>query len=232
VVPDKDAVVLEGVTRTYLAGTEAEVVAVKDINLRVESGDYVAIMGPSGSGKSTLLNLMGAMDRPSRGRIIIDGTDITRASNTQLANIRNTKIGMVFQSFNLINRMSVIENIELPLVVRGVPPKQRRMLAERLLDELGIKSKANRKALELSGGQQQRVAIARALIGDPPIILADEPTGNLSTSDTNQVLEILDSLNKEMDKTLVVVTHNPDVAKHAERIVHMRDGQIVGVEEA
>lgn len=231
-VPDKDAVVLEGVTRTYLAGTEAEVVAVKDINLRVESGDYVAIMGPSGSGKSTLLNLMGAMDRPSRGRIIIDGTDITRASNTQLANIRNTKIGMVFQSFNLINRMSVIENIELPLVVRGVPPKQRRMLAERLLDELGIKSKANRKALELSGGQQQRVAIARALIGDPPIILADEPTGNLSTSDTNQVLEILDSLNKEMGKTLVVVTHNPDVAKHAERIVHMRDGQIVGVEEA
>jgi len=232
VVPDKDAVVLEGVTRTYLAGTEAEVVAVKDINLRVESGDYVAIMGPSGSGKSTLLNLMGAMDRPSRGRIIIDGTDITRASNTQLANIRNTKIGMVFQSFNLINRMSVIENIELPLVVRGVPPKQRRMLAERLLDELGIKSKANRKALELSGGQQQRVAIARALIGDPPIILADEPTGNLSTSDTNQVLEILDSLNKEMGKTLVVVTHNPDVAKHAERIVHMRDGQIVEVEEA
>lgn len=231
-VPDKDAVVLEGVTRTYLAGTEAEVVAVKDINLRVESGDYVAIMGPSGSGKSTLLNLMGAMDRPSRGRIIIDGTDITRASNTQLANIRNTKIGMVFQSFNLINRMSVIENIELPLVVRGVPPKQRRMLAERLLDELGIKSKANRKALELSGGQQQRVAIARALIGDPPIILADEPTGNLSTSDTNQVLEILDSLNKEMGKTLVVVTHNPDVAKHAERIVHMRDGQIVEVEEA
>ncbi|PSN93371.1 ABC transporter ATP-binding protein [Candidatus Marsarchaeota G2 archaeon ECH_B_2] len=224
--------VLEGVTRTYLAGTEAEVVAVKDINLRVESGDYVAIMGPSGSGKSTLLNLMGAMDRPSRGRIIIDGTDITRASNTQLANIRNTKIGMVFQSFNLINRMSVIENIELPLVVRGVPPKQRRMLAERLLDELGIKSKANRKALELSGGQQQRVAIARALIGDPPIILADEPTGNLSTSDTNQVLEILDSLNKEMGKTLVVVTHNPDVAKHAERIVHMRDGQIVEVEEA
>lgn len=231
-VPDKDAVVLEGVTRTYLAGTEAEVVAVKDINLRVESGDYVAIMGPSGSGKSTLLNLMGAMDRPSRGRIIIDGTDITRASNTQLANIRNTKIGMVFQSFNLINRMNVIENIELPLVVRGVPPKRRRMLAERLLDELGIKSKANRKPLELSGGQQQRVAIARALIGDPPIILADEPTGNLSTSDTNQVLEILDSLNKEMDKTLVVVTHNPDVAKHAERIVHMRDGQIVGVEEA
>ncbi|PSO08600.1 ABC transporter ATP-binding protein [Candidatus Marsarchaeota G2 archaeon BE_D] len=224
--------VLEGVTRTYLAGTEAEVVAVKDINLRVESGDYVAIMGPSGSGKSTLLNLMGAMDRPSRGRIIIDGTDITRASNTQLANIRNTKIGMVFQSFNLINRMNVIENIELPLVVRGVPPKRRRMLAERLLDELGIKSKANRKPLELSGGQQQRVAIARALIGDPPIILADEPTGNLSTSDTNQVLEILDSLNKEMDKTLVVVTHNPDVAKHAERIVHMRDGQIVGVEEA
>jgi putative ABC transport system ATP-binding protein len=232
VVPDKDAVVLEGVTRTYLAGTEAEVVAVKDINLRVESGDYVAIMGPSGSGKSTLLNLMGAMDRPSRGRIIIDGTDITRASNTQLANIRNTKIGMAFQSFNLINRMNVIENIELPLVVRGVPPKRRRMLAERLLDELGIKSKANRKPLELSGGQQQRVAIARALIGDPPIILADEPTGNLSTSDTNQVLEILDSLNKEMDKTLVVVTHNPDVAKHAERIVHMRDGQIVGVEEA
>jgi ABC-type antimicrobial peptide transport system, ATPase component len=232
VVPDKDAVVLEGVTRTYLAGTEAEVVAVKDINLRVESGDYVAIMGPSGSGKSTLLNLMGAMDRPSRGRIIIDGTDITRASNTQLANIRNTKIGMVFQSFNLINRMNVIENIELPLVVRGVPPKRRRMLAERLLDELGIKSKANRKSLELSGGQQQRVAIARALIGDPPIILADEPTGNLSTSDTNQVLEILDSLNKEMGKTLVVVTHNPDVAKHAERIVHMRDGQIVGVEEA
>ncbi|PSN89759.1 ABC transporter ATP-binding protein [Candidatus Marsarchaeota G2 archaeon OSP_D] len=224
--------VLEGVTRTYLAGTEAEVVAVKDINLRVESGDYVAIMGPSGSGKSTLLNLMGAMDRPSRGRIIIDGTDITRASNTQLANIRNTKIGMVFQSFNLINRMNVIENIELPLVVRGVPPKRRRMLAERLLDELGIKSKANRKSLELSGGQQQRVAIARALIGDPPIILADEPTGNLSTSDTNQVLEILDSLNKEMGKTLVVVTHNPDVAKHAERIVHMRDGQIVGVEEA
>jgi putative ABC transport system ATP-binding protein len=232
VVPDKDAVVLEGVTRIYLAGTEAEVVAVKDINLRVESGDYVAIMGPSGSGKSTLLNLMGAMDRPSRGRIIIDGTDITRASNTQLANIRNTKIGMVFQSFNLINRMNVIENIELPLVVRGVPPKRRRMLAERLLDELGIKSKANRKPLELSGGQQQRVAIARALIGDPPIILADEPTGNLSTSDTNQVLEILDSLNKEMGKTLVVATHNPDVAKHAERIVHMRDGQIVGVEEA
>lgn len=231
-VPDKDAVVLEGVTRIYLAGTEAEVVAVKDINLRVESGDYVAIMGPSGSGKSTLLNLMGAMDRPSRGRIIIDGTDITRASNTQLANIRNTKIGMVFQSFNLINRMNVIENIELPLVVRGVPPKRRRMLAERLLDELGIKSKANRKPLELSGGQQQRVAIARALIGDPPIILADEPTGNLSTSDTNQVLEILDSLNKEMGKTLVVATHNPDVAKHAERIVHMRDGQIVGVEEA
>ncbi len=220
--------VLEAVdlTRVYAAGSGAETYALHGVSFKVREGDFTAIIGPSGSGKSTLLNLIGALDRPSSGSVLIDGVDVSRLSNMELAKVRNKKIGFVFQSFNLIRRLTAIENVEVPLLVAGTPPTERRSVAMGLLEEFGISSRADHKPNELSGGEQQRVAVARSLAANPLVVLADEPTGNLDTKNTDLVMDILEKLNKDLRKTLVVITHNTEVAYRSKKIITMRDGKI------
>jgi len=201
-------------------------IALHNINFKVEKGEFVSIIGPSGSGKTTLLNLLGALDRPTTGKVFIDGTDISRLPNAELAKIRNKKLGFVFQDFNLVSRMSAGENVELPLLIEGVPGDERRRRARLLLDKFGLGSKSDRNVNKLSGGERQRVAVARALANDPAIILADEPTGNLDTKNTEVMMEFMRQLNAEFGKTVVIITHNPEVAKRAKRIISIRDGQI------
>lgn len=213
-------------TRVYGAGSGAETYALHGVSFKVRERDFTAIIGPSGSGKSTLLNLMGALDRPSSGSVLIDGVDVSRFTNMELARIRNRKIGFVFQSFNLIRRLTAIENVELPLLVAGMAPKERRRVTMALLEQFGIASRADHKPNELSGGEQQRVAVARSLAANPLVILADEPTGNLDTKNTDLVMDILEKLNRDMGKTLVVITHNTEVAYRSKKIISMRDGKI------
>jgi len=201
-------------------------VALHNINFRVEKGEFVSIIGPSGSGKTTLLNLLGALDRPTTGKVLVDGTDISKLSNAELAKVRNKKLGFVFQDFNLISRMSAGENVELPLLIEGVPWIERRRRAKNLLDRFGLGAKLDRNVNKLSGGERQRVAVARALANDPAIILADEPTGNLDTKNTEVMMEFMRQLNVEFGKTVVIITHNPDVATKAKRLISIRDGQI------
>jgi len=201
-------------------------VALQDINFQVRKGEFVSIIGPSGSGKTTLLNLLGALDRPTTGKVFIDGIDISKLANAELANVRNRKLGFVFQDFNLISRMSAGENVELPLLIEGVPKDERRRRAQKLLDRFGLGAKADRNVNKLSGGERQRVAVARALANDPAIILADEPTGNLDTKNTEVMMEFMKQLNDEFGKTVVIITHNPEVAKKAERLIAIRDGRI------
>ena len=200
--------------------------ALQDINFQVRKGEFVSIIGPSGSGKTTLLNLLGALDRPTTGKVFIDGIDISKLANAELANVRNRKLGFVFQDFNLISRMSAGENVELPLLIEGVPKDERRRRAQKLLDRFGLGAKADRNVNKLSGGERQRVAVARALANDPAIILADEPTGNLDTKNTEVMMEFMKQLNDEFGKTVVIITHNPEVAKKAERLIAIRDGRI------
>ena len=202
------------------------VVALHNINFRVEKGEFVSIIGPSGSGKTTLLNLLGALDRPTTGKVFIDGTDISKLPNAELANVRNKKLGFVFQDFNLISRMSAGENVELPLLIEGVPGDERRRRAKVLLERFGLGSKSDRNVNKLSGGERQRVAVARALANDPAIILADEPTGNLDTKNTEVMMEFMRQLNLEYGKTVLIITHNPEVARKAKRLISIRDGQI------
>jgi len=220
--------VLEAVdlTRVYSAGSGSETHALHGVSFRVKEGDFIAIIGPSGSGKSTLLNLIGALDRPTSGNVLIDGTDVSQLSNLELAKIRNRKIGFVFQSFNLIRRLTAIENVEVPLLVAGMSPRERRNVAMSLLEQFGIGSRAEHRPNELSGGEQQRVAVARSLATNPLVLLADEPTGNLDTKNTDLVMDILEKLNRGMAKTLVVITHNTEVAYRAKKIIMMRDGKI------
>jgi len=201
-------------------------VALHNINFKVEKGEFVSIIGPSGSGKTTLLNLLGALDRPTTGKVFIDGIDISKLPNAELAKVRNKKLGFVFQDFNLISRMSAGENVELPLLIEGVPGDDRRRRAKALLDRFGLGSKSDRNVNKLSGGERQRVAVARALANDPAIILADEPTGNLDTKNTEVMMEFMRKLNAEFGKTVVIITHNPDVASRARRLISIRDGQI------
>ena len=201
-------------------------VALDNINFKVEKGEFVSIIGPSGSGKTTLLNLLGALDRPTTGKVFIDGIDISKLPNAELAKVRNKKLGFVFQDFNLISRMSAGENVELPLLIEGVPGDDRRRRAKALLDRFGLGSKSDRNVNKLSGGERQRVAVARALANDPAIILADEPTGNLDTKNTEVMMEFMRKLNAEFGKTVVIITHNPDVAGRAKRLISIRDGQI------
>ncbi len=191
----------------------------------------VAIIGPSGSGKSTLLNLLGALDRPSSGKVLIDGVDLSKLSNNALANLRNKKIGFVFQSFNLLPRISVRQNVELPMNIAGAPAKERREAALRILEQFGIKNKAESKPNTLSGGEQQRVAVARALVSDPSIILADEPTGNLDTKNTEITMEVLEEMHTKTHKTVVIITHNIDLARRTRKIISIKDGEIEGTEE-
>ena len=202
--------------------------ALRGVSLKVKRGEFVAIMGPSGSGKSTLLNLLGALDKPTKGKILIDGIDISKLSDDELAEFRNKKIGFIFQAYNLINRTKVLRNVEMPSIVAGIPKKERIEKAKKLLKIVGLdESTFNRRPIYLSGGQQQRVAIARALMNDPTIILADEPTGNLDSKTGKEVMNYLRMLNEKLGVTIVVVTHDRSVAEMADRILHIKDGKIV-----
>jgi putative ABC transport system ATP-binding protein len=229
-ISEKPVVKLVDVYKKYKLG-EAEFQALRGVNLEVRKGEFVAVMGPSGSGKTTLLNIMGLIDRPSSGRVFIDGLDTTKLSDFELAKIRNTKIGFVFQSFNLINRLTVYENIELPLLVRGLSKAEReRLVISALLKVGGDISWLRKKPLQLSGGQQQRVAIARALVTNPSFILADEPTGNLDRASGKIVMSTFVGLNKQ-GQTIVMVTHDPEIAHCAQKILYIKDGRIIKVEE-
>ena len=211
--------------KTYTVG-EIEVHALRDVSLSITRGDFVAIMGASGSGKSTLMNILGCLDSPSRGRYLLDGVDVGGMERDELADIRNRKIGFVFQSFNLIPRVSALGNVELPMVYAGMGKRQRRSRAENALRRVGLADRLDHLPSELSGGQQQRVAVARAIATNPAIVLADEPTGNLDTVATAEVMRILGQLNDE-GRTVILITHEPDVAADAKRVIRLRDGVIV-----
>jgi putative ABC transport system ATP-binding protein len=200
--------------------------ALSNISFIIKKGEFVSIVGPSGSGKSTLLNVIGALDKPTNGKVFIGGIDIFALKSNQIAYMRNKMIGFIFQSYNLINRTSVQKNIEIPSIISGMSISDRRRRSSKLLDILGIKDKAYVKPLNLSGGQQQIVAIARALINNPEIILADEPTGNLDTKTGQEVFYLLKMLSNKFGRTIIVVTHNPELAKETDRTIHIRDGRV------
>ncbi|MCS7129379.1 MAG: ABC transporter ATP-binding protein [Candidatus Caldarchaeum sp.] len=202
-----------------------ETVALNGVNLTIRRGEMLAIVGPSGSGKSTLLNMLGALDKPTEGSVVIDGVDISKIDDNRRADFRNKKIGFVFQSYNLINRLKVVDNVELPLMLLEVPKEERRSLALSMLREVGLDSKSFKKPTQLSGGEQQRVAVARALVTQPSIILADEPTGNLDSKSGAVVVSLLRELARK-GNTVIVVTHNMEVARAADRIIYIRDGKI------
>jgi putative ABC transport system ATP-binding protein len=215
---------LEGITREYLMGTE-QVRALRGIDLEIRRNEYVAIMGPSGSGKSTMMNMLGCLDTPSGGRYWLNGHEASRMKDDDLARVRNKEIGFVFQTFNLLPRASALANVELPLVYAGVSGRERRSRAERALQRVGLGERMHHKPNELSGGQRQRVAIARALVNEPSILLADEPTGNLDSSTSEEIMRVFGSLHTQ-GQTVVLVTHEPDIAAHAHRVVVLRDGRI------
>jgi putative ABC transport system ATP-binding protein len=196
------------------------------VSLDIHPGEFVAIMGASGSGKSTLMNIIGCLDVPSQGRYLLDGVDVRQLYDSELADIRNGKVGFIFQSFNLIPRTTALENVELPLVYGGVRGKERRRRAMEALDVVGLSDRVRHVPAELSGGQQQRVAVARAIVTNPAIVLADEPTGNLDTASTNEVLAVFDRLHAQ-GRTIVMITHEEDVAAHARRVVRLRDGRVL-----
>ena len=212
--------------KTYDLG-EVQVEALQGVDMWIEPGEFVAIMGASGSGKSTLLNILGCLDRPSSGRYLLDQVDVSRMSGNQLAEVRNTKIGFVFQSFNLLPRTSALENVELPMLYNGLDARERRLRALAALRATGLAQRAGHQPSQLSGGQQQRVAIARALANRPAIILADEPTGNLDSQTSTEIMGILQRLNTEQGITIVMVTHEPDIAHYAKRVWVFKDGLMI-----
>jgi putative ABC transport system ATP-binding protein len=223
--PPRPVIDVRDVSKTYAIGT-IRVPALRGVSLRIERGDFVAIMGSSGSGKSTLMNILGCLDIPTGGRYLIDGTDAHDLDEDELSDLRNRKLGFVFQSFNLVARTPALANVELPLAYAGLPRAERRRRAERALASVGMANRLHHLPSELSGGQQQRVAVARAIVTNPSLILADEPTGNLDSHSTEDVLEIFAGLNAE-GRTVVLITHEPDVAAQAKRVVRLSDGQIV-----
>jgi putative ABC transport system ATP-binding protein len=224
-MPAETVLRVQNLFKSYFAAS-GEVPILKKITFKVGLGEFVCIVGPSGSGKSTLLNILGTLDRPTSGKVFINGVDTLSLDENRLASFRNKKIGFVFQSYNLVNRASVLKNIELPCIISGMNKKERLERAFRVMALLGIKDKANYKPYDLSGGQQQRVAIARALVTDPSIVLADEPTGNLDTKTGNEVFRTLDMLSSQYHRTVIMVTHNYDLALKTDRIIHLKDGEI------
>ncbi len=220
------AVLLEHVWKIYKLG-ETEVVALSDVSLCIEDREFHCIIGPSGSGKSTLLSIMGGMEKPTRGRVVIYGIDITNMSETQLAKIRRDLIGFVFQHFYLIPRLTVVENVELPLIAKGVPAKERRRLALEALEAVGLGHKAYMRPTQLSGGEMQRVAIARAIVTRPKLLLADEPTGNLDVESAKKVMDIFTRLNRDYGITIVLATHNIELLPYCDRVTRIRSGRIV-----
>jgi putative ABC transport system ATP-binding protein len=216
---------VENLKKIYDTGA-IQVEALKDINLSIDKNEYVAIMGASGSGKSTLMNILGCLDRLTSGKYILDDVDVSTLNGNELAAIRNKKIGFVFQAFNLLPRLSALANVELPMVYAGMPAGERLKKAKNALERVGLTERMHHKPNELSGGQKQRVAIARALVNNPAIILADEPTGNLDTKSSEEIMDIFEGLNNE-GVTIVMVTHEPDIAQHTKRAVVFRDGEII-----
>ncbi len=203
-----------------------KVAALRDINISIRKGEFVAIVGPSGSGKSTLLNLLGALDRPTKGQVFIDGIDIFSLNDSDLAILRNRKIGFVFQSYNLINRTTVLRNVEIPSIISGMPKEKRVSRANQILRLLGIEHRADFKPSSLSGGEQQRVAIARSLMNNPSIMLADEPTGNLDTKTGQEVFDLLKELSHKYNRTIIMVTHNPELSDATDRSIYIKDGMV------
>jgi putative ABC transport system ATP-binding protein len=217
---------LDAIKKIYNAGSDAEVRALAGVTLSIESGEFVAIMGPSGSGKSTLMNLLGCLDRPTSGRYLLDGNDVAKMNKNALAEIRNQMLGFVFQNFNLLPRMSALENVELPLIYANVPARERRRRSREALERVGLGARQDHHPNQLSGGQQQRVAIARALVGEPKIIFADEPTGNLDSRTSLEVMAMLQAL-APSGITVALVTHESEIAEFASRVIVVRDGLIV-----
>ena len=216
---------LKNICNSYPLG-DSELPILKNITLQIDNGEFVAIMGPSGSGKSTLMNILGCLDKPSSGQYLLNGKNVESLSSDELADIRNQTIGFVFQGFNLLSRMSAVENVELPMIYSGIDKDIRRQKAEKALTDVGLKERMYHQPNQLSGGQQQRVAIARAIVNQAPIIFADEPTGNLDTKMSVEIMHLFQQLNRDLKRTLILVTHEEDIARFADRIIHIVDGEI------
>lgn len=222
----RELIRIKDIKKVYTVGSETLNV-LDGVSLNVEEGEFVAIVGPSGSGKSTLMNMIGCLDTPGEGAYYLDGYEISKQNDNMLAKIRNEKIGFIFQSFNLLSKLSAIENVELPLIYRGINSKKRKELSALALEKVGLKERMNHRPTELSGGQQQRVAIARALAGEPPVLLADEPTGALDSKTGKDILQMLQKLNQS-GHTIILITHDMYIAEQSNRIVRIQDGRIVG----
>lgn len=217
---------IKNLIKTYQTG-DSSFNALDDVSLTVEEGEFVAIMGTSGSGKSTFMNTLGCLDKPTSGSYHLDGIDVLSLNADKLSEIRNLKLGFVFQGFNLIPRTTALENVEMPMIYKGIPPQKRIEKARYALEIVGLKQRENHLPNQMSGGQQQRVAIARAIVNDAPIILADEPTGNLDTKTSIEVMEFFVNLNEKAGKTIILVTHEPDIAEYSKRVVRFKDGKII-----